>query len=325
MPAAAALAIPAAIKAGTSIFGAFQGRNATNDAVSALLQSYTQAGNTAKSAVEEVNPQILGSASHWGDMVQASGEDAANGATDAADKGIASVNGAVTSGQGMLQPYQSAGNNALSTLSNLLSKPQQFQYQADPGYQFRLSEGQKQISRMAAAHGAAGGGGTAKALAQYNSGLASQEYGNAWNRWNTSTQERQSGLATVAGMGERAGEFSSDLGLRGSQFGASLGENAAQYGGNARLGATQWAGNQNINATDRASQNTLDLGNFLANLQIQGGRTTAAGDISKGNIWGQLIPQLGQQGADLFSKLFKGKGGGGGNGYSDGSAPYGGG
>jgi hypothetical protein len=310
MPAAA-IAIPAAIKAGTSIAGAVQGRNATNDAVSALLNSFTQAGNTATDAVNKVNPQIQNNANGWSANVIGAGSDAADWATDQANKGVAGVNDAVKAGQGMLQPYSDTGTSALSTLSNLLQKPQQFNYQADPGYQFRLSEGQKQISRMAAAHGAAGGGGTAKAAAQYSSGLASQEYGNAWNRWNTSNQERQGGLATIAGMGERAGEYSGDLGMRGSQFNAGLLQNAAQYGGNMKVGTTQWAGNLQSHATDEQANNSLDLGNFLANLQMNAGRTTAAGDISKGNIWGQLIPQLGQQGADLFSKLYKP----GGNGY----------
>ena len=93
----------------------------------------------------------------------------------------------------MLQPYSAAGGTALETLSKLLGKPQTYQYQADPGYQFRLAEGQKQITRMAAAHGAAGGGGTAKALAQYNSGLASQEYSTGWSAGTRRTRSAKAG------------------------------------------------------------------------------------------------------------------------------------
>ena len=52
----------------------------------------------------------------------------------------------------------------------------------DPGYQFRLSEGLKGIERSAAAKGTLLTGGTLKALAGYHQGLASQEYGNAWDR-----------------------------------------------------------------------------------------------------------------------------------------------
>ena len=226
LAAAAPMLIPAAIKGGTALWGGLQARNAQNDAVSALLKSFGQAGDTATTAVDKVNPQILGAADKWGGAVMDAGSAAADSATAAADKGIAGVNdaiagvnGAVSAGQGQMQPYSAAGRSALDTLSKLLNKPQSYQYQADPGYQFRLAEGQKQITRMAAAHGAAGGGGTAKALAQYNSGLASQEYNTGWNRWNTEKQARQGGLTTLAGMGERAGEFSGDLGMRGAAFG----------------------------------------------------------------------------------------------------------
>ncbi len=289
----ASLAIPAGIKLGTSIIGGIQSRGAVNDAVSALLNSFTQAGTTATDAVSKVNPQILDAASTWGDKVMGAGADAADAATAAANKGIDQISGSVKDAQGALVPWTSAGTGALDTLMRMLQKPDSFQFQADPGYQFRLNEGMKAISRQAAAHGAAGGGGTAKAAAQYSSGLASQEYGNAWNRWNTGNQQRQGGLATIAGMGERAGEFSGDLGLRGATASAGLGERAAEFGGQMKTGTTQWAGGQNIAAVDKTSQNSLDLANFLANLQINSGKATAGGNISKGNIWNSTINGVG--------------------------------
>lgn len=52
----------------------------------------------------------------------------------------------------------------------------------DPGYQFRLKEGLGAIERSAAARGTLGTGGTLKDLMDYGQGLASQEYGNAFNR-----------------------------------------------------------------------------------------------------------------------------------------------
>ena len=90
-------------------------------------------------------------------------------------------------------------------------------------------------------------------------------------------------------MGERAGEFSSDLGVRGAAFGlqgkqfnANLGEAAAQYGGSMRTGTTQWAGTQGINAVDKTSANSLNLADFLANMQLQTGKTQAGADIDSG-------------------------------------------
>lgn len=57
-------------------------------------------------------------------------------------------------------------------------------FQVDPGYAFRQSEGEKAIERMAAARGGLNSGRAAKDLASYNSGLASQEYQNAYGRYN---------------------------------------------------------------------------------------------------------------------------------------------
>lgn len=57
-------------------------------------------------------------------------------------------------------------------------------FQVDPGYAFRQSEGEKAIERMAAARGGLNSGRAAKDLAAYNSGLASQEYQNAYGRYN---------------------------------------------------------------------------------------------------------------------------------------------
>lgn len=52
----------------------------------------------------------------------------------------------------------------------------------DPGYQFRSQQGLDAIQRAAAAKGVLQTGGTLSSLADYNSGLASQEYANAFQR-----------------------------------------------------------------------------------------------------------------------------------------------
>ena len=56
-------------------------------------------------------------------------------------------------------------------------------FQADPGYAFRLSEGMKALDRTAASRGGLLSGATLKGAQRYGSDLASQEYGNAYNRF----------------------------------------------------------------------------------------------------------------------------------------------
>lgn len=52
----------------------------------------------------------------------------------------------------------------------------------DPGYQFRLSQGQKALEQSAAGRGVLRTGGTLKDILGYGQNFASQEYGNAFDR-----------------------------------------------------------------------------------------------------------------------------------------------
>src|SRR3990167_5123295 len=55
-------------------------------------------------------------------------------------------------------------------------------FQADPGYQFRQQQGEDAINRAASARGGRLSGRTLQELGEFNSGLASQEFGNYANR-----------------------------------------------------------------------------------------------------------------------------------------------
>lgn len=74
----------------------------------------------------------------------------------------------------------------------------------DPGYDFRLSEGEKGINRSLAARGGLFSGAAGKALSRYNQDFASNEYGNAYNRYNTNQGNKINRLASLAGIGQSA-------------------------------------------------------------------------------------------------------------------------
>lgn len=59
-------------------------------------------------------------------------------------------------------------------------------FQADPGYDFRLKEGTRALVNAKSADGLLRTGGTLKGLMEYAQNLASQEFGNVWNRAYTS-------------------------------------------------------------------------------------------------------------------------------------------
>lgn len=85
-------------------------------------------------------------------------------------------------------------------------------FTADPGYQFRMSEGLKGVQGSAAARGGLLSGGTLKALTQYGQDTASNEYSNAYNRWNNDNTTRFNRLSTLAGLGQTANNTLASVG-----------------------------------------------------------------------------------------------------------------
>lgn len=104
-------------------------------------------------------------------------------------------------------------------------------FQQDPGYAFRLSEGLKQLGSQARAQGGAGGGRTMMGIQNYAQGLASQEYGNAFNRYQTNRQNQlaplgslmSSGQAAAVGQAGQAGQYGANASNMLSQMGVNTG------------------------------------------------------------------------------------------------------
>lgn len=104
------------------------------------------------------------------------------------------------------------------------------QFRQDPGYGFRLSEGMKALDRSAAARGGLLSGGTLKASQRYGQDLASQEFNNAFNRYQTQLDTRLGTLGSMYGGGRAAaGQL---VGAAGD-MGAGV-SNALMMGGQAR-------------------------------------------------------------------------------------------
>jgi hypothetical protein len=128
------------------------------------------------------------------------------------------------------KPFYDVGVNALPELVEA-SKYKNFgmdQFQADPGYAFRLGEGQKAIERSAAARGGLLSGGTGKALQRFGQDYGSQEYTNAFNRYQAERTARLQPLQTLTGMGQTTGQQISNAGqTMASNVGDAMGSSAA--------------------------------------------------------------------------------------------------
>jgi hypothetical protein len=162
----------------------------------------------------------------------------------------------------------------------------------DPGYKFRMAQGLKGIQNTRAGSGSLKSGATLKALLGYGQGLASEEMGNAYNRFsdqrnfannvyqnnrtfgrNTfetdrnfganqfqqsyqnrvgANQDRFNRLASIAGVGQQAAQ---NLGAHGANFAQNTGNNL-MAGANAQAAGQVGA----ANAQTGAFNNLLQLG-----------------------------------------------------------------
>ena len=107
------------------------------------------------------------------------------------------------------EPWRKAGEEALNKLVPLATEYTPFgmeQFQADPGYAFRMSEGMKGLERSAAARGGLLSGGMLKGIQRFGQDLASQEYTNAFNRYQTERNARLNPLQSLAGVGQTASQ-----------------------------------------------------------------------------------------------------------------------
>lgn len=117
--------------------------------------------------------------------------------------------------------------------------------QNDPGYQFRLQQGQKALENSAAARGGLLSGGTGKALQQFGQDYASNEYGNVYNRALGQFQQRYNifqnnqanlfnRLSALAGGGQvAASNLASGQLQSANQIGntyANMGQDLMNYG-----------------------------------------------------------------------------------------------
>jgi hypothetical protein len=95
-------------------------------------------------------------------------------------------------------------------------------FQKDPGYDFRMQEGQKALERSAAAKGGLMGGGFGKALSRYGQDYASNEYQNAYNRFNNDQGNRFNRLSALSGLGQTA---NAQIGQAGQNYANQVGNN----------------------------------------------------------------------------------------------------
>ena len=162
-------------------------------------------------------------------------------------------------------PFREAGltaQNRLMTLLGLGGEPTEpgfgrytrdfsmADFEADPGYGFRMSEGMKALERSAAARGGLLSGATLRGVQRFGQDLASQEYQNAFNRYQANRAGQLNPLQSLMGAGQTGANVlttaAGDLGrgVAGSTMAAGQGA-AAGYLGAGQARASGYVGGAN--------------------------------------------------------------------------------
>ena len=258
------------VSAGASLLGGYLSSRGQQQAASTQAASSTEAALIQAAATEQAlrlqkqlaDEQVLRNAP----TVQA-GDTARNRMLDLI--GLSGRTGAAGYGSAN-QPFSMAGFDPNSLMRNFGAAD----FQTDPGYNFRLSEGLKAIDRQAAARGGLISGAGLKAAGRFGGDLASQEYGNAFNRFQTN-RASQAGLFTDALNRERTRQMDeygrlSDFTTRGANAAAGTGSSQAAYG---------------TNAANLMSQGAQAMGQGV----LGAGQSTAAGQMGAGNTYNNAI------------------------------------
>lgn len=147
-----------------------------------------------------------------------------------------------------MEPWRQQGAKSLAQLAELMRPGTDMttrfsagDFETDPGYQFRLQQGNQALNRYQAARGMLNSGAALKAAMKFGQGLASDEYQNAYNRWAQQNSDIYNRLAGLSGTGQQTSNQLASLGSNyASQYGQNLGQaanaRASAYAAQAKAG-----------------------------------------------------------------------------------------
>jgi hypothetical protein len=159
---------------------------------------------------------------------------------------IAAQRAALAQARTDLEPWRSSGGNALTVASNLsgangpeAAAAAREDFFTSPGYQFRLDEGLRGVDAGAAARGMLRSGATLKEEQRFGEGLASEEFGNYYNRLYQLSGLGANAAAATGGYEMQTGQnlgnaYLNTAGRLGDTYTGSAGKIAGAYMGTAQ-------------------------------------------------------------------------------------------
>jgi hypothetical protein len=177
-------------------------------------------------------------------------------------------------------PWLQAGQRALGKLE-AASDYTPFgmdQFTQDPGYAFRLKEGQRALDASAAARGGLISGNALRAAQGYGQEMGSQEYQNAFNRYQAERQARLGPLQSLAGVGQTT---ANTLGQAGAANANAVGNYLT---GGAAAQAAGMVGGANAVTGGLGTYLNYNQGNNLLNA-LRGGNQNLVSQYGAGNVY----------------------------------------
>ena len=138
-------------------------------------------------------------------------------------------------------------------------------FQTDPGYAFRMKEGLTALDRQAAARGGLISGGALKAAQRYGQDMGSQEYQNAFNRYQVNRAAQLNPLQAMAGQGQTSAGQLGNVGQSYASNLANAGQNYANQAGAAYGAAGQAQASGYMGAANALSQGVGQYINYTSN------------------------------------------------------------
>ena len=337
--------VSAAISAGANLLGSVNSANASKSAAktqaNAAREAADQQYRVAQQAIQTqqgvLESQLAGATGVRREQIQAQYEalnnqlrvaaetrDAQLGvATQVRGEQLALSKNVLDKQEGVYTPYQEAGLAGQNRLreylgiggdtaapnygqySNAQFTPEAFAANQDPGYGFRMKEGLKAVDAQAAARGGLISGAALKASQRFGQDMASQEYTNAFNRFQTMRQNTLApyerlqtvGIGAAGGLSSAAGTYGTTAGSALDRYGdraigayGNFGQTAGTaYGnfGNQQSGIIGNQGDKNFSAYggygNQVTGALTGFGNAQANLTTGAANATAAGQVGAAN------------------------------------------
>ena len=202
-------------------------------------------------------------------------------------------------GVGFQQPYMRAGAGATNQLASLygpggeyMRQPTLEELQMDPGYAFRLQQGERTLQSTLGSSGMRGSGAALKAATRYGQEAGSQEYQNAYARFMANREQAARGLQNLAGTGAGAAGVASGL---AGQTGTNLMANRFTTGSNlgnlaSNAGATISGAYTGAMPTIAGLAGANPMGAAAENI----GQARASGYVGGASALGQALGGVGQ-------------------------------